>query len=82
MNRELSYSGLRMFVALTASFCKTRRQETSANLRPDPVLSWDTRFLPIFDPGKSSEDYINTVAQFRAAARRRRNTMRWPQSWQ
>jgi cobalt-zinc-cadmium efflux system outer membrane protein len=38
--------------------------EISANLRPNPVLTADAQFLPIFQPNKFSEDYINTTAQF------------------
>jgi cobalt-zinc-cadmium efflux system outer membrane protein len=39
-------------------------QEITANLRPNPVLSGDAQFLPIFQPNKFNGDYINTVAQF------------------
>ncbi|HEY6385611.1 MAG TPA: TolC family protein [Candidatus Acidoferrum sp.] len=38
--------------------------ETTANLRPNPVLSWDAQFLPIFQPSKFDADYINTQSQF------------------
>jgi cobalt-zinc-cadmium efflux system outer membrane protein len=38
--------------------------EITANLRPNPVLTADGQFLPIFQPNKFSEDYINTTAQF------------------
>ena len=38
--------------------------EITANLRPNPVLTADTQFLPIFQPNKFSADYINTTAQF------------------
>ena len=39
-------------------------QETTANLRPNPVLLGDAQFLPIFNPGKFDADYVNTAAQF------------------
>ena len=39
-------------------------QEITANLRPNPVLTADAQFLPIFQPNKFTEDYINTTAQF------------------
>ncbi|HXZ10843.1 MAG TPA: TolC family protein [Candidatus Sulfotelmatobacter sp.] len=39
-------------------------EEITANLRPNPVLTADAQFLPIFQPNKFSEDYINTTAQF------------------
>lgn len=38
--------------------------ETTANLRPNPVLSGDSQFLPIFQPSQFSADYLNTTAQF------------------
>jgi outer membrane protein, heavy metal efflux system len=38
--------------------------EITANLRPNPVLTADAQFLPVFQPNKFSEDYINTTAQF------------------
>jgi outer membrane protein, heavy metal efflux system len=38
--------------------------EITANLRSNPVLTADAQFLPIFQPNKFSEDYINTTAQF------------------
>ena len=38
--------------------------EITANLRPNPVLTADAQFLPIFQPNKFSADYINTTAQF------------------
>lgn len=38
--------------------------EITANLRPNPVLSGDAQFLPIFQPNKFNADYINTTAQF------------------
>lgn len=38
--------------------------EITANLRPNPVLTADAQFLPLFHPDKFSEDYINTTAQF------------------
>ncbi len=39
-------------------------QETTANLRPNPVLLGDAQFLPIFNPSMFGADYINTDAQF------------------
>ena len=41
-------------------------QEITANLRPNPVLTLDAQFLPIFQPNEFSADYINTTAQFDA----------------
>jgi cobalt-zinc-cadmium efflux system outer membrane protein len=41
-------------------------QEITANLRPNPTLTLDSQFLPIFQPSQFSADYINTTAQFDA----------------
>jgi cobalt-zinc-cadmium efflux system outer membrane protein len=38
--------------------------EITANLRPNPVLTADAQFLPVFQPSKFSADYLNTTAQF------------------
>ena len=38
--------------------------EITANLRPNPVLTVDAQFLPIFQPSQFSADYINDTAQF------------------
>jgi outer membrane protein, heavy metal efflux system len=38
--------------------------EITANLRPNPVLTADAQFIPIFQPNQFTADYINTTAQF------------------
>jgi outer membrane protein, heavy metal efflux system len=43
---------------------QNREQEVTANLRPNPTLSWDGQYLPIFSPNLASSDYLNTTAQF------------------
>jgi cobalt-zinc-cadmium efflux system outer membrane protein len=40
--------------------------EITANLRPNPTLTLDAQFLPVFNPNKFSADYIDTTAQFDA----------------
>lgn len=39
-------------------------EEITANLRPDPVLSGDVQYLPIFQPSNFSVDYLNNTAEF------------------
>src|SRR5580692_7050226 len=39
-------------------------EETTANLRPNPVLLGDAQFLPFFQPNQFSADYIDNSAQF------------------
>ena len=43
---------------------QNQAQEITANLRPNPVLSWDTQFIPIFTPSLFSVDTLNTLQQF------------------
>ena len=50
--------------AARTTILQNQALETTANLRPNPVLSWDAQFLPIFQPSKFGADYINTQGQF------------------
>jgi cobalt-zinc-cadmium efflux system outer membrane protein len=43
---------------------QSEAEETTANLRPNPVLIGDAQFLPIFQPSQFSADYIDNTAQF------------------
>jgi outer membrane protein, heavy metal efflux system len=43
---------------------QSRAQEITANLRPNPLLSWDSQFIPIFSPQNFSSDTLNTIQQF------------------
>jgi cobalt-zinc-cadmium efflux system outer membrane protein len=51
-------------LAVRSSVQQSRTLETSAGLRPNPVLVGDTQFLPLFQPGNFSSDYIDNGAQF------------------
>jgi outer membrane protein, heavy metal efflux system len=51
-------------LAARSTILQSQALETTADLRPNPVLSWDAQFLPIFQPSKFDADYINTQAQF------------------
>lgn len=50
--------------AIRNTIRENQSQEITANLRPNPIISWDAQFLPIFQPHQFSADYINTTAQF------------------
>ena len=50
--------------AARTTILQSQALETTANLRPNPVLSWDAQFLPLFNPSKFSGDYLNNQAQF------------------
>jgi cobalt-zinc-cadmium efflux system outer membrane protein len=44
---------------------QNKAQEITANLRPNPVLAWDTQYLPIFQPSLFSDsNYWQTQAQY------------------
>jgi cobalt-zinc-cadmium efflux system outer membrane protein len=43
---------------------QSEAEETTANLRPNPVILGDSQFLPVFQPSQFSADYIDNTAQF------------------
>ena len=51
-------------LAARSTILQNQAQEITANLRPNPTLTADAQFLPVFQPDKFSADYINTTAQF------------------
>ena len=52
--------------ALRSTIQQSMAEEITANLRPNPILGLDAQFLPIFQPDKFSEDYLDQQAQFDA----------------
>ena len=50
--------------AMRTTVPQSQAQEITAGLRPNPVLSWDALFIPIFSPGNFSESFANNVQQF------------------
>src|SRR3984893_4569051 len=50
--------------AARTTILQNQAQEITANLRPNPVISWDTQFFPLFDPGQFSADYLANQSQF------------------
>src|ERR1700744_1294728 len=51
-------------LAARTTIQQSEAEETTANLRPNPVLLGDAQFLPIFQPSQFSSDYIDNTAQF------------------
>ena len=43
---------------------QSQAQEVTANLRPNPTLSWDSQFLPLFHLSQFTSDLINDQSQF------------------
>ena len=50
--------------AARSTILQNQAQEITANLRPNPVLLWDTQFIPIFEPSNFTSDYFENNAQF------------------
>ncbi len=51
-------------LAARTTILQNQAQEITANLRPNPTLSWDTQFLPLFQPSNFTADYFENQAQF------------------
>src|ERR1700727_1965601 len=51
-------------LAARTTIQQSEAEETTANLRPNPVLLGDAQFLPIFSPSQFTADYIDNTAQF------------------
>src|SRR6202041_2019975 len=51
-------------LAARSTILQNQAQEITANLRPNPTLSWDTQFLPLFQPSNFTADYFENQAQF------------------
>jgi cobalt-zinc-cadmium efflux system outer membrane protein len=51
-------------LAMRTTVQQSEAEEITANLRPDPVLTTDAIFLPVFQPSNLTSDYIDNVAQF------------------
>jgi len=51
-------------LATRTTILQNQAEEVTANLRPNPTLSWDSQFFPLFNPGQFSADYLENQAQF------------------
>jgi cobalt-zinc-cadmium efflux system outer membrane protein len=61
---ELAKSSNPTLQASRTLISQNKEQEVTANLRPNPVLSWDAQFLPLFTPDLWTSNYIDSTAQF------------------
>jgi len=61
---ELALQHNHSLLAARATIEESRAEEITANLRPNPLLSWDAQFLPLFNPGEFSSQYLENNAQF------------------
>jgi cobalt-zinc-cadmium efflux system outer membrane protein len=51
-------------MAARTTIQQNEAEESTANLRPNPVVLGDSQFLPIFQPSQFSADYLDNTAQF------------------
>lgn len=61
---SLALSNSPSLKATRTQIAQNKAQEVTANLRPNPLLSWDSQFIPVFSPGNFSEDTLNNLQQF------------------
>jgi outer membrane protein, heavy metal efflux system len=47
-----------------STILQSQAEETTANMRPNPTLSWDAQFLPLFQPTQVGTTYFDQNAQF------------------
>jgi cobalt-zinc-cadmium efflux system outer membrane protein len=63
---QLAFEHNHALKAARTTILESQAQEVTANLRPNPVLTLDAQFLPIFQPDRFSSDYIDQTSQFDA----------------
>ena len=51
-------------LAARSTILQNQASEITANLRPNPTLSWDSQFLPLFNLSQFNATYLNNNAQF------------------
>ncbi|HUX66966.1 MAG TPA: TolC family protein [Terriglobales bacterium] len=52
--------------AVRAQIPQSQAQEITANLRPNPILTWDALYQPVFTPHNFSSAYLNNAAEYDA----------------
>ena len=50
--------------AVQSQIPQSQANEVTANLRPNPLLSWDAQFIPIFEPSQLTSTFLNDNAQY------------------
>jgi cobalt-zinc-cadmium efflux system outer membrane protein len=51
-------------LAQRSTIQQSQAEETTANLRPNPVVLGDAQFLPLFQPSQFNSNYLDNSAQF------------------
>ena len=55
--------------ATRTQLAQSQAQEITAGLRPNPVLTIDSQFVPIFSPSTFSADALNQIHQFESCSK-------------
>ena len=61
---DLARQGNPTLLAQRTLISQNKEQEVTANLRPNPTLTSDAQYLPLFSPNQWSSNYIDNTAQF------------------
>ena len=61
---ELALEHNHSLLSARATIEQSRAEEVTANLRPNPVLTWDGLFLPLFSPSALTSEFIDNSAEF------------------
>ena len=52
--------------AAQTQIAQSQADEVTASLRPNPVFTWDSLFVPFFSPSQLNSDYVNNITEFDA----------------
>ncbi len=61
---ELALQHNHSLLAARSTIDQNRAEEITANLRPNPVVTWDALFLPVFSPSSFTSQYVENSAEF------------------
>jgi cobalt-zinc-cadmium efflux system outer membrane protein len=61
---DLAIAHNHALLAARTMVLQNQAQEITANLRPNPTLSFDSQFLPIFSPSNFSSENLDQIQQF------------------
>ena len=64
---QLALSHSPALAAARTQIPQSQAQEVTAAIRPNPILSWDALFLPVFNPKTITLNYLNNTAEYDAS---------------
>lgn len=63
---QLALAHNHVLKASQTQITQSEADQVTASLRPNPVLTWDSLFVPLFTPAQFNSAYINNVTEFDA----------------